>query len=336
MPVDRERIYHKRDRLRQLRAFCHAARCENITRAAAELGITQSAVSMQIRELEHELEAVMFERTGPRITLSEAGQELLTIAEPLVKEMERLPEVCAEGSEGFTETLRIAAGPGAVAFVLPPYIRRLREEDPGLVVKLRTQRIGSALRLLGKGEVDLAVGAERFGSDEYAYHAAFSYKLVVIAGLDHPLAGRQSVQVQEAMRYQVVAPHEGTWARRYVEERARKAEVRLDIAAQARGWGVLKAYVEVGLGIAVVPDFCVRERDALSVIALDEQAKAQSFGFFTRGEEPLRHGARRLVEMAQTQGEAVEGRALDGEEQTRAMGETGHGTRVGRDAGDNW
>ena len=51
MAVDRKRIYHKRNRLRQLRAFCHAARLSSITQAAASLGVTQPAVSVHIREL---------------------------------------------------------------------------------------------------------------------------------------------------------------------------------------------------------------------------------------------------------------------------------------------
>ena len=51
---------------------------------------------MQVRELEHELEAVLFERSGPGIALSPAGQQLFAIAGPLVEAMDRLPEVCAE------------------------------------------------------------------------------------------------------------------------------------------------------------------------------------------------------------------------------------------------
>ena len=120
MMFDRKRIYDKRDRLRQLRAFCHAARSQSIARAAADMGVTQPAVSMQIRELEHELEAVLFERSGPRIALSRAGQQLFEIAERLVDAMDRLPEACAEPPVGSLRgKLRIAAGPGAVAFVLP-------------------------------------------------------------------------------------------------------------------------------------------------------------------------------------------------------------------------
>ena len=297
MAVDRKRIYHKRDRLRQLRAFCHAARLESITAAAALLGITQSAVSMQIRELEHELEAVLFERSGPRIALSPAGEQLVTIAWPLVQAMERLPDVCTErAGDSIAEELRLAGGPGAVAFVLPRYIKRFRNEHPNVRLSVSTSRVGDALKLLLANEVDLALGAERFGSEDCVYYPAFSYNLVVITSLDHPLAGRESVDIREALRYPAVAPHAGTYARQFREALARKHRVKLDISVEARGWEVLKAFVEVGLGVSVVPDICVRERDPLSVITLRDCAEPQGFGFFARRGHRLSLAAERLIE----------------------------------------
>ena len=298
MAVDRKRIYHKRDRLRQLRAFCYAARSQSITRAAEHLGITQSAVSMQVRELEHELEAVLFERNGPRISLSPAGEQLYGIAWPLVKAMDGLPEICTEQlGDSISEELRIAAGPGAVAFVLPPYIRRFRDENPTVRVSLGTRRVGDALKLLLANEVDLAVGAEQFGAEGCIYYPAFTYELVLITSLDHPLAGRESVDIREAARYPGVVPHAGTHARRFGEGLARELGVELNVAVEARGWGVIKGYVEVGLGISVVPDICVTERDPLSVIPLREYTEPQSFGFFARGGHRLPLAAERLIEI---------------------------------------
>ena len=298
MAVDRKRIYHKRDRLRQLRAFCHAAQSQSITRAAAHLGITQSAVSMQVRELEHELEAVLFERSGPRISLSPAGEQLFEIAWPLVEAMDGLPAVCTEQPGGaISDELRIAAGPGVVGFVLPPYIRRFRDENPAVRVSLSTRRVAEALKLLLANEVDLATGAEQFGNDGCIYYPAFTYELVLITSLDHPLAGRESVDIREAARYPGVVPHAGTHARRFGESYARELGVELNIAVEARGWGVLKGYVEVGLGISVVPDICIRERDPLSVIPLREYTEPQSFGFFARRGHRLPLAAERLIEI---------------------------------------
>ena len=90
MDGEERRSYHKRDRLRQIQAFCEAARRKSITEAADFLGITQPAVSLQVRELENELQAVLFDRAGPRIALTPAGERLYELAEPLVAGMDRL------------------------------------------------------------------------------------------------------------------------------------------------------------------------------------------------------------------------------------------------------
>ena len=87
MAADRRQLYRKRDRLRQLQAFCYAVKFGSMTRAADELLITQPAVSLHIRELEHELQAVLFERKGRRIELSPAGERFHELAAPLVEGM---------------------------------------------------------------------------------------------------------------------------------------------------------------------------------------------------------------------------------------------------------
>ena len=73
MAADRQRTYQRRDRLRQLRAFCHAAQLGSITAAAKSLGLTYPAVSLHVRELESEMEAILFDRDGSRIALTPAG-----------------------------------------------------------------------------------------------------------------------------------------------------------------------------------------------------------------------------------------------------------------------
>ena len=88
-------IRSKRDRLRQLRAF-YAARFESMTRAAECLGVTQRAVALQVRNLENELETGLFDRVGPRLALTDAGQQFYRLANPLVEELDSLPESFAD------------------------------------------------------------------------------------------------------------------------------------------------------------------------------------------------------------------------------------------------
>ena len=298
MDVYRQRIHHKRDRLRQLRAFCHAARLRSITRAAEHLLLSQPTVSFHVHELEHELEAVLFERRGPRIALTPAGECLLRIAMPLVEAMETMSDTLAEQLDGLgSDDLHIAAGPTGVAFILPPLLRRFREEHPGIRLRVRSALVPGGLRLLSANEVDLVIGAKEPGEEGFFYHPVFSYDLVLITSLDHPLAGRESVDIREAAAWPAIVPPAGTYKRQFGESIAHRFGVEAKVAVEVRGWGVIKRYVEAGLGISVVPDLCVVEGDRLSVIPFGQYAPPRSYGVFMRRDEPLSSPAGRLVRL---------------------------------------
>ena len=127
------------DRLKQLRAFCHAARLESMSKAAERLDISQPAVSQHIRALEREFATPFFERRGPRITLTPAGAGLYRLAMPLVQGVERLPETFAEHVNGEAMgEVRVLAGLTASAFLLPDYLKRFRAVHEGVKVTLRT------------------------------------------------------------------------------------------------------------------------------------------------------------------------------------------------------
>ena len=301
MAVDRKRIYHKRDRLRQLRAFCHAARYQSIARAAADLGVTHSAVSMHVRALEHELEAVLFERSGRRIALSLAGQQLFAIVDsfgggdgPSARRLHRdarrhLLGRAADRSRRRCGCLRPSAVPSATA--------GRERQSPGE----GEHAPGGGGAEASRRERDRPHGGRRAVRvrETASTISAFSYELVLITSLDHPLAGRESVDIREVARYPAVVPHAGSYARRVGEDLARELGVELNVGVEARGWGVIKGFVQVGLGISFIPDICVRERDPLSVISLREYVEPRSFGFLARRGHRLPLAAERLIEIAE-------------------------------------
>ena len=113
------------NRLRQLRAFCLAAQSGSISKATERLSLSQPSVSLQIQGLEKELGNLLFERRGPRIRLTPAGQVLLEMALPLVESMEQLPDqFLARLGQVDTGTLDIAAGESTILYLLPDIIGR--------------------------------------------------------------------------------------------------------------------------------------------------------------------------------------------------------------------
>ena len=299
MAVDRKRIYHKRDRLRQLRAFCCAARLSSITQAAEVLGVTQPSVSLHVRELENELDTPLFDRSGPGIGLTTAGKRLYELAEPLVRGMDGLNGVLMDRTdEAIPERLHVAASVAGAAFVLPGYVKRLRELYPSIRLKVQNCLLRDGLKLLLDDEVECVLGVkDPYPEDSLEYHQMLAYDIVLITARDHPLAGRSTVSPHEASQWPAIVPAAGTYSRQFGETAARQFGVDIKSVIQAPGWGVIKRYVEVGLGISIVPSLCVKETDQVSVIPLREYFPTRSYGVFTRRARYLTSSARQLLRL---------------------------------------
>src|SRR6476661_10546310 len=92
LPMARSSARYKQNRLQQLRGFCYAARAKSISKAAEKMSLSQPSVSLQIKALESELGAKLFERRGPRIELTHDGQRLFELARPLVEAIDGLED----------------------------------------------------------------------------------------------------------------------------------------------------------------------------------------------------------------------------------------------------
>ena len=301
MAADRRQLYRKRDRLRQLQAFCCAAEFGSMTRAAEHLLISQPTVSLHIRELEHELQAVLFERNGPRIVLSAAGERFHELAAPLLEGMGGLPREFARELDNLDSgEVRVASGDAGASYVLPRVFKRLRQDYPEIRAHLRRCVRGEGLDLLLAKDVELFFGIEGPASKELEYRPVLSYDLVLITPRDHPLAGRGSVDPptpEEIAAWPVIVPDEGTLGPRSGESPLRHLGIEGGPAMQVGGWDAIERHVETGLGVAFFPSFCVTDGSRVSVVPLEQYFPKWSYGWFTRRGKPLSWPARRLVEV---------------------------------------
>ena len=301
MAVERRRIYHKRDRLRQLRAFCRVAQLGSITRAAESLDLTPPAVSLHVRQLEYELAAILFERSGRGVALSLAGERLYRHAEPLVQGMDSLSAAFVEQLTDIdSRPICFGASAAIAAFVLPAYLQRFQELHPELRLRVRTCRLSEGVEQLLGNELDFVVGANEpsvQNRSEILYHHIAYYDVVLITPPDHPLAGRESVTPEELAAHPAVGPPPSTYSRQMQNFAARRFGVDLCVAIEVGRWGVIKRYVEAGLGVAVVPSLCLSENDALSSIPLEGYFPRQSYGVVTRRGKFLSRATTRLLRL---------------------------------------
>jgi len=300
MAVDRRRTYHKRDRLRQLRAFCCAAKLQSFVQAAKQLGLSPPAVSLHVRQLEHELQCVLFERGGAGISLTSAGETAYALAEPLVNGMDGLSDDLMDRIDAIVSgRLPVAASLAAAAFFLPAYIKAFRDRHPGTRVRVRSCPVREGVKLLRDSEVELVFGArDSYPEQDVEYLELRTYDIVLITPPDHPLAGRSAVSPEEASEWPAIVPLTGTYSRRFETTVAERLGLDGKAAIEAGGWEIIKRYVETGLGISAMPTICISKNDRVSVIALEGHFPNGSFGVFMDREKtltPLARGFLRLM-----------------------------------------
>ena len=286
------------DRLKQLRAFCHAARLGSISRAAAHVGSSQPSLSLQVRKLEEELGVALFLRSGPRISLTHAGERLYARAMPLVEGMDRLPAAFAESyHDVFSDVLVIGAGQTSAAYLLPRYVERFHEHWPEIRIEIRTGTGEQRLKWLRGYDLDLVVGSAIVAPPDIDFHPVLSSEFVLITAADHPLAGRESITVVEAMAYPFVAHPAARFASQVTGVILGLMDATPDVVVEVDGWSVITNYVAAGVGISFVPELCLTEHDGLWRISLGGALPPRRYGTMTRRDGILTLAARRFLDV---------------------------------------
>ena len=274
---------YKQNRLKQLRAFCKAVETKSISKAGEELFLSQPTVSLQIRALERELCVQVFERRGPVINLTPDGKILYELSKPLINGIDNLAKNF-NNMAGRLESgeLHITAGQTACMYLLPKYIHRFKQENPGVHVKLSNNTGKEGRVLLKSDSVDFAVGTEAAESDNMIFEPLFEYEPVLITPLDHPLAGKKDVTLEDISPYGLILPPRelSTW--RKVDKIFSDNDLTYQVAMEVGGWEVIKKYVEEGLGISIVTCLCLTGDEKLYATPLSKYFPKQMYGAVIR------------------------------------------------------
>ena len=298
MAGDEKGNHPRRDRLKQLRAFCHAARFQSISRAAERLFVSQSVVSQQVRTLEEDLAVVLFERSGPRIALTPAGARLYRLASPLVEGIDRLPDTFIERYRGIpSEGLTIAAGQTTAAMVLPEYLEEFQRRHPDVPINVRVAPGRQRMRWLRAYEVDIVVAAVDLPPPDLEFHPISSSEIVFITPEDHPLAGRESVDLAEIAAYPAVTHPDSHYVSAVASVIMRRNGQVVNTVLEVEGWNVIKSYVEAGSYVSAVPDICVTERDRVWSIPASQYFPSRAYGVLIRRDNLLALAAQWFIQL---------------------------------------
>ncbi len=285
------------NRYRELRAFCQAAKTGSISKAATRLQLSQPSVSLQIQSLEKELQILLFERRGPRIKLTPAGQQLLEMANPLVDGVDNLVETFqTSASEVTTGPLDIAAGESTLLYILPELTKQFMDKHPSITVRLHNVTGKDGTAMMRDDTADFAVGAMDEVPEDLIYYPVYSYKPVLITPVDHPLAGQTSISIEDISPHGLILPPRGLSTLNQIDAVFQQHNLPCHVILEVGGWEVIKRYVELGLGISIVTSFCLRGHENLVKLPVDNIFRERSYGVVMRRGKFLSPQAKAFLE----------------------------------------
>ena len=237
---------------RQLAAFCAVVERRSFSQAAERLGVTQPAVSLQVRALEKRLGTQLLDRSGRRVEPTEAGWHLYRGAQKMLALQDQLvADVTASAEGDLAGDLVLGASTGPAAVVLPVVLAEFQCRHPDVRVFLSVSDTHTVVERVGARELELGiVGASRRHRG-VRFEPFFSDEVILACPPDHPFAGR-TVSLDELRGAGVILMQEGAGVRQIVEDSLRRRGVRLrdlDVRLELGLQESVRRAVEAGYGV---------------------------------------------------------------------------------------
>lgn len=255
---------------RQLAAFCAVVERKSFSQAAELLGISQPAVSLQIRSLEERLGTQLIDRSGRRVEPTEAGLRLYKGAQRILTLEQQLVEDVAAGEQGELHgKLELGASSGPGETVLPLLLGEFQRQHPRVHVALSVSDTQTIVDRVARRELELGVVGAARRHRGVTFEPFFRDEVILVCPPGHPFAGR-TVTLDELKAEPLVLMQEGAGVRQVIEDELRSAGVRLrdlDVRLELGVKESVRVAVRAGYGVSFISRTSVESDLAEGAIA---------------------------------------------------------------------
>lgn len=241
--------------IHHLKVFRAAARASSFTAAAQEVLLSQSTVSLHIRQLEDEIGCPLFIRSRQRVSLSDAGRALLPYVDRIMAELKNGELAAREFSSSRRGTIRLGTGDTPLIYLLPKALTEFRRRFPLIEVLVTTEVTEVVLQQLVAQTIDLGIimsPADNLKSVDAV--PLFEEELVIIVPAEHPLAGKPFLTAQDLCDLPFISHLRGTALRTVQGQYFDELGVRPLVMMELENIEAIKSLVRVGLGASLVPE----------------------------------------------------------------------------------
>lgn len=287
--------------VRDLEVFLSVASHLNFTRAGEEVHLSQPSISVRIHKLEVALGVKLFEQTGKRVRLAEAGHVLMPYARRVVSALDDARHAIAELQGVERGTLRIGASTTPGMYLVPQVLAQFKRLHPKIEIQLRIGDTREVEQGVIKNEYDFGfVGGHLVGDDIEVLPWRVD-EIVLIVSPANRLSGRRHVSLKDLGKEAFIFREPGSATRAAVQEKLTAVELQLRTVMEMDNPEAVKNAVQNGAGIAFVSRFAVEKElkaKTLASVKVKGLSIKRELRIVYRKDKHLSRSARALIEVA--------------------------------------
>lgn len=239
--------------LKQLRVFVAIARHGSFSRAGEAIGLTQSAVSHSVKELEAEVGVRLLDRTTREVVLTDAGLRLANRVERLLDELQAALLDARSFGVQRSGTVRVATSQTISAHLMPQCIAVGEREYPEIRIMLRDQAQQQVLHSVRNAEVDFGIVVDPVQAGDLECEAVLHEPFLLLCRDDHPFAAQQAVRWSALNGCRLVLQDYASGSRPLIDSALRQQGVEAQVVQEIGHPATLFPMVAEGIGISIFP-----------------------------------------------------------------------------------
>ncbi len=282
------------------KVFYYVAKTLSFSEASMKLFISQSAVSQSIKQLEKQLNCVLFFRNTKRVKLTHEGEALFKHIEQaynFIKAGERTLNDMSSLEQG---DIRIAASDTICKYFLMPYFKDFIKVYPNIKLHITNRTSPKCIELLKKGSVDFCVVNLPENMDDSVFSIKISkpIKDVFVAGKQYVELSGRKVDLAELEKYPLLVLEKSTVTREYFDKLLKENKIKLTPEVELGSVDLLVEMTKIGLGISFVPDECVTHfGEELFILDVLQKIESRHLGVVTLNSLPLPAAAAQFIKL---------------------------------------
>ncbi|MFZ1536982.1 MAG: LysR family transcriptional regulator [Chromatiaceae bacterium] len=258
---------------RRLQVFHTVARLLSFTKAAETLHMTQPAVTFQIRQLEDHFNTRLFDRTHNRISLTAAGDQVLSFADRIFELYAEMENSIRDLTGEVSGALTIGASTTIAEYMLPTLLGDFKEKYPDVTIHLKVANSDGIVSLVESNAIDLGVVESSVANKNLVVEVCKRDHLMGIVPPGHPLAKESAVKFARLLEYPFICREEGSGTRGVIGEyldQLPECEGALKVAMELGSPEAVKGAVEAGMGVSVVSRATIQKELRLGTLVAVE------------------------------------------------------------------